>query len=841
MQKLIQDIRYALRQLTRAPGFAATVIVTLALGIGANTAIFTIFDQVLLRMLPVQNPKQLVRFNWKGGFSGSESSFGGDQGDYFSYPMYKDLRDRSTAFTGMLAAVRNSVGVSWHDQAEDENAEIVSGNYFSVLGLHPVVGRLFSDADDTAKDANPVVVLSYDYWKTRFSSAADIAGKAVLINGHPFTILGVAPEGFHSAIDGYAPGVFLPISMSATAMPWTAQRDDLNNHKSLWLTLIARLKPGVSREQAEASMAPLWYSLRAQELTGYRNASARFKDSFLTRTRFFVKDDSTGFMPERADLRMPLFVLMGMVGVLAAMCAVNVATLLLLRAAGRVREISMRYALGAARTRIISQLLVEGGVLGACGAVAGVALSPLIARTLVRLMINSDDPTRTPYSSNVDARILFFAMAVSLLVTLAFSVAPALQFLRPRLAEALRQSAGTASKKSQLFRKVAVGLQIALTVLLLGGAGLFLRTLTHLRGQNIGFETAHMVTFQVDPTLSGYGDDRTAQVEAGVLEAVRTIPGVLKAAGTTDPEMAGDSNNSNFTVQGHVAPEDEDMDFEVPRIMPDYFATLHQPLLAGREFTVADVKDSPLVAVVNLTFAKRFYGSPQNALGRLIAEGGGNQIKLDTTIVGVVGDTKHQNMREVPRGTVYRPYLQAKHPGGLTMYAVTSLEPESIESEIRERIHRYDPKLVVDGLRTMERQLDLSVSLERTMATLAMSFSGLALLMTAVGLYGVLAFATAQRTREIGVRMALGAQRSSVVMLVMREMALTAIIGVAVALPAAFGLSRLLRSQLYGVQPGDPLTLLACVLISALMVTLAAAIPARRAASVDPMKALRSE
>jgi predicted permease len=841
MQKLIQDIRYALRQLTRAPGFAATVIVTLALGIGANTAIFTIFDQVLLRMLPVQQPKELVRFNWKGGFAGSESSFGGDQGDYFSYPMYKDLRDRNTVFTGMLAAVRNSVGVSWHDQAENENAEIVSGNYFNVLGLHPVVGRLFTDADDTAKDANPVAVLAYDYWKTRFSSAQDIAGKTVLINGHPFTILGVAPEGFHSAIDGYTPGVFLPISMSDVAMPWTAQRDDMTNHKSLWLTLIARLKPGVSREQAEASMAPLWYSLRAQELTGYRNASARFKDNFLTRTRFFVKDDSTGFMPERADLRMPLFVLMGMVGVLAAMCAVNVATLLLLRAAGRVREISMRYALGAARTRIISQLLVEGGVLGACGAAAGIGLSPIIASTLVRLMIDSDDQTRAPYSSNVDARILLFAMAVSLLVTLAFSVAPALQFLRPRLADALRQSAGTASKKSQLFRKVAVGLQIALTVLLLGGAGLFLRTLTHLRGQNIGFETAHMVTFQVDPTLSGYSDDRTAQVEAGVLEAVRTIPGVLKAAGTTDPEMAGDSSNSNFTVQGHVAPEDEDMDFEVPRITPDYFATLHQPLLAGHEFTVADVKDSQLVAVVNLAFAKRFYGSPQNALGRLIAEGGGNQIKLDTTIVGVVGDIKHQNMRDAPRGAVYRPYLQAKHPGGLTMYAVTSLEPESVESEIRERIHRYDPKLVVDGLRTMERQLDLSVSLERTMATLAMSFSALALLMTAVGLYGVLAFATAQRTREIGVRMALGAQRSSVVMLVMREMALTAIIGVAVALPAAFGLSRLLRSQLYGVQPGDPLTLLACVLISALMVTLAAAIPARRAASVDPMKALRSE
>jgi predicted permease len=362
-----------------------------------------------------------------------------------------------------------------------------------------------------------------------------------------------------------------------------------------------------------------------------------------------------------------------------------------------------------------------------------------------------------------------------------------------------------------------------------------------LRSQNVGFQTAHLVNFDLDPTIAGYGEQQAAQVETGVIDALREIPGVGMAAGTSDPEISGDSSGSNFTVQGHVAPEEEDMDFEAPRITAGFFATLHQPLLAGREFTQADTNGAQLVAIVNLAFAKRFYGSPQNALGRLIAEGGDKDTKPDTAIVGVVGDVKHKNLHDAPRGTVYRPYLQQKHPGGLRLYVSTMQQPASIESAIRDRIHRFDPRLVVDGMRTMDEQIDRSVSNQRALAVLATGFSILAMVMTAVGLYGVLAFATAQRTREIGVRMALGAQRSNVVMLVVREMAMTALIGVAVALPAAFGLSRLVVSQLYGVQPGDPLTLFACVLICALMVAVAAAIPARRAASIDPMKALRSE
>ena len=840
MQSLIQNIRYAVRQLSRAPGFAATIVITLALGIGANTAIFTIFDQVMLRMLPVEKPKELVRFEWSGSFSGSRSSFGGDSSNYFSYPMFKDLRDRNSVFSGVVAAERAGVGISWHNQAENEDAEVVSGNYFDVLGLHPAQGRLLTVSDDTTKNANPVVVLGYDYWKSRFNAALDIAGQTLLVNGHPFTILGVAPQGFHSVIDSYVPKVYLPVTMVEVVSPWMAADDDLNSHKSIWLTLIARLKPGVTRQQAETSLAPLWYSLRAQELTAYKNG-ARFKETFLDKSHLSIKDDSTGFMPQRSDLRMPLLVLMGMVGVLAAMCAVNVATLLLLRAAGRVREISMRYALGAASSRILGQMLVEGGVLGVCGSVAGVVLSPMISTALVRLLTHADDINDSPYSASVNLRVLLFTLALSFLVCFCFSVAPALQFLRPRLAEALRQSSGTASKGSQRFRKIAVGLQISLTVLLLGGAGLFLRTLTNLRSQSIGLQTSHVISFSVDPTLAGYSDEHTAQVELGVLDALHTIPGIQQAAGTTDPVIVDSSSHSTFSIQGYVAGEEENMHFEDGWVTPGYYATLGQPILAGRDFSAADSKNSAHVAIVNLTFAKRFFGSAQDALGHRISEGSGNDVKYDTTIVGVVGDVKHRSMRDKPAEGVYRAYLQQDHPGGLRIYALTGQSPETVENSIRDRIHRYDPKLVADDMRTMEEQIDRSVSNERALALLAASFSALAMLMTAIGLYGVLAFATTQRTREIGVRMALGAQRSSVVMLVLREMVLTIVIAVALALPAATGLSRLMQSQLYGVEPGDPLTLVGCVLASAVMVLLAAAIPARRAASVDPMLALRSE
>jgi putative ABC transport system permease protein len=840
MNSLLQDIRYALRQLRKSPAFTITVVVTLALGIGANAAVFTLFDQVLLRMLPVEKPKELVRFEWSGGFEGSTSSFGGDQTNYFSYPMYKDLRDQNQVFKNILAADKAYVGVSWGNQASNEDAEIVTGNYFQTLGLRAALGRLFTQQDDTAKNANPVVVLSYDYWRTRFAASRDVVGQEVLINGHPFTILGVAPQNFNSAIGGYRPGVFLPVSMVEIAKPSVIPRKNLENRHSIWLTLVARLKPGITATQAEASLGPLWHSLRAYELTTYNSRTERFKKRFLDDSRLKVVDDSKGFSPDRMDLQKPLVILMSMAGLLVALCAINVATLLLLRAAGRTREMSMRYALGAKRSRIASQLLVEGGLLGFGGAAAGLALAPMVARTLVRMITNSD-PGSEPYSASVDARVLLFTVAVSLIASVFFSIAPVIHFLRPDLANALRQNSGTASKSSQQFRKLAVGAQIALSVMLLGGAGLFVRTLDNLRHQPVGFEPQNLDTFSLDPARSGYGDERTAQIVTSSLDALGRIPGVASVASTTDPDLFGDGNGSNFTLEGHKATEDEDMDFEVPWVSPDYFATMRQPLLAGREFTVADAVGQPKVAIVNMTVAKRFYGSAQNALGRSLGEGGGSSVRLDTTIVGVVGDVKHQDIRTDIGPAVYRPYLQRPHPGAVQIFARTQSAPENVEGAIRLAIHQLDPTLVVDGLRTMDEQVSRSASDERALAFLAIGFSVLAMLLAAVGLYGVLAYSTEQRTREIGVRLALGSQRSAVIFLVVREMAIIAGIAVVVALPSVVGLAQLFRSQLYGVTTFDPITLAGAVFLTAVMVALAAVLPARRAAAVQPMQALRNE
>jgi len=592
MQSFLQNLRYSLRQLRKSPGFTFTVILTLALGIGANAAVFTLFDQVLLRMLPVQEPRQLVRVHWTGGYSGGASVFGGEMGDYYSYPMYKDLRDKNQVFSGVVAVDRANVGVSWNNQAEDKDAELVSGNYFQVLGLQPALGRLLTPQDDTAKGANPQLVLSYAYWKSHFAGSPSVIGQTVRVNGHPFTIVGVAPEAFQTAIGGFKPGLFLPISMGEVAIPSMAPRDSFNNHQYLWLTLIARLKPAVTMTQAQASLEPLWHALRAQELTLYKERTAHFSKNFLDNSHPLVLDDSRGFSPSRSDLKAPLIILMSMAGLLVAMCAINVATLLLLRAAARAREMSMRYALGASRSRIISQLFVEGGLLGLAGALAGLAFAPVVANALVHLMTQAD-PGNEAYSAVIDARVLLFTLAISILVSLLFSLAPVLHFIRPNLVEALRQSAGTASKGSQRFRKAAVGVQIALSVLLLGAAGLFVHTLDNLRHLAVGFDTTSLATFSLDPTNSGYGEDRTPQIITNIVDSLSRIPSVTSVAATTDPELTGDSEMHGYTIEGHTFTEDENRNIESPDITPGYFATIRQPILVGREFTAADAKTPP--------------------------------------------------------------------------------------------------------------------------------------------------------------------------------------------------------------------------------------------------------
>ena len=440
MTGFTQDVRYALRQLAKAPGFAAVAIVTLALGIGANTAIFSLLDQALLRTLPVKDADRLVILQSLGSFNGHTSSrIGG--GDFsFSYPMYRDLRDGKSVFSGLIATDKVSVGVQWHNQPELVDGELVSGNYFNVLGVRPALGRLLVASDDVVPDANPVAVLSFSYWQRRFGADPAVVNQSVLVNGRPFTVLGVTPPGFHSVVMGDTPDVFVPMTMKVEIKP---EVSDLLLRTSRWLNIIGKLKPGLTREQAEAGINPLWYSIRAEELKQRGHSSEHFKESFLTKSHLFVRDGAKGFSPLRADVQEPLVIIMGMVGLVVLMACANVGSLLLVRAAGRIREMSVRYALGAKRARVVQQLLVEGLLLGLAGGALGILIAPRISSWLIN-MIWSRTAGDLPFSSHPDLRILFFNFSLALLVSLIFSLAPAVQFWRPNLAPALKQQAMTA-------------------------------------------------------------------------------------------------------------------------------------------------------------------------------------------------------------------------------------------------------------------------------------------------------------------------------------------------------------------------------------------------------------
>src|SRR5580692_2808794 len=495
MNGLLQDLRYALRQLRKSPGFATVAILTLALGIGANTAIFSLLDQAVLRSLPVKDVDRLVILKYSGGDTGRLSSRT-DGAFYFSYPMYRDLRDRNSVFSGLIATDSAQVGVQWHDQSDLVKAELVSGNYFDVLSLQPALGRLFVAADDLVPDGNPLAVLSFSYWQRRFGTDPEILNQSILVNGHPFTVVGIAPPGFHSVVMGDTPDVFVPMMMKAEVIPGLK---DLEERRSRWLNIVGKLKPGTSREQAEAGIAPLWYSIRSDELKDIKGAGEHFRDAFLTKSHLFVLDGARGFSPLRSDVQMPLLIVMGIVGLVALMACANVGSLLLVRAAGRVREMSVRYALGAKRKRVIQQLLVEGLLLGLAGGMLGVILAPRISSVLINLIWGSSG-TELPLSPQVDLRILVFNFALAVSASLLFSLAPAAQFWRPNLAPALKQQVITGGGPLR-FRRVAVGVQVGLSLLLLVGAGLFARTLRNLKSLDVGFATDHLITFSIDPSL----------------------------------------------------------------------------------------------------------------------------------------------------------------------------------------------------------------------------------------------------------------------------------------------------------------------------------------------------
>jgi predicted permease len=837
MQTILNDLRFALRQLRRSPGFAVTAVLTLALGIGANTAIFSLLDQALLRSLPVRDPQQLVVLKGYGdAWSGGTSNNGGDDTDYFSYPMYQDLRDQNQVFDGLIGTAPAQAGFSRGGRSQVLDAELVTGNYFSVLGVQPALGRMFSPADD-APNATPAVIVSFDFWRNNLASDPTVVGSTASLNGHPFQIIGVAAPRFHSAVWGQTPQVFVPMAMVDQV---TSYSGGLRDHFSRWMNILGRLKPGVSAAQAQIGVAPLWHSLRANELKMLGKSSPRFVAGFLTNSRLLVKPGAQGFSYRRPTIEKPFLAVMAMALFVLLISAVNVASLLLVRSASRVREFALRTALGARIGRILAQLLLEGLIIGVGGGTIGLAFSPIALRVLVNRL--SDPDSVNPFSAAIDLRLLAFNFAVAILISLFFSLAPALQLRKLSITSTLRESTGTGSGTLLNLRRLVVCLQIGLSVILLVASGLFLRTLQKLRAVDVGFNTAHLVTFDLNPTLAGYPITAMPALHERILTALAAVPAVQSVAATDDPELAGNHSTGNVSVFGYQAPlADDSYRVEHSDVTSNYFSVLQMPIVAGRSLNEQDTFNHPKVAVVNQTFAKHFCGSVQACIGRKMASGGGDGIKLDTEIVGVVRDARHGAVREEAWAAWFRPVLQSPKTDDLTFYLRYYGDSAPILSSVRRVLRDEGTGLAPTALRTMDEQIDDNLSNERLIALLAVAFGLLATLLAGVGIYGVLAYTTAQRTREIGIRIALGSSRVGVAGIVLWDVLRLAAIGTAIALPVAFGLSRLIHTQLFGVSASDPLTLMCAVALIAIVALVAALIPATRAASVNPTEALRTE
>jgi predicted permease len=838
MELVLRDLRFAFRGLIRNPGLTTVAVITLALAIGANTTVFSMLSQALLRALPVRDPQQLVVLSYAGEVNGHTHSEGGNSQGHrheFSYPMYRDLRDRNTVLSGLIASATAQAGVTWNNHAEAVMAEMVTGNYFDVLGVRPAVGRLLGASDETAEGANPVAVLNFDYWKSHLAEAP-VEGRTLLVNGQPFTIVGVAPPGFRSMVWGRTPSLYVPVTMQRLLEPeWYA----LDKRNSYWLAVAGRMRPGVTAEQASASLNPLFHALREQEFSTHKDQSARARKAYVDASHLNVEEGARGFSPLRDDVRTPLTIIMAMVLLVIAMAVVNVASLLLVRAANRVREFSVRYAMGASGWQIVRQLLCEGMLLGVAGAALGLAIAPEGLRLLIRWMQGNTGDI-SAFSPTLDWRVFAFTAAAMLAGSIIFSLAPAVQFWNPRLADSLKQQASSGVGGSLRFRRTCVALQIGFSLLLMVGAGMFVRTIQNLRNADPGFAADHLLTFEVAPELAGYPGPAVRPLEQRILDSLAALPGVHGVGATNDPDLSDNNRMGDVYVTGiPTRPDDPEFDVEVPWVSDGYLQTLGVPLVAGRLFQPSDTATSMKVAVVNESFAKHFFASPQAALGR--HTGRPERPETDAVIVGVVRDVKHTTMRDPSLPTCYTLFQQAEKPGPLEYYVRTWQSPEWSANAIRATVASIDSKLIVNNVITLSDQIDQTLLTERTTALLASVFGGLAATLAGIGLYGILAYSTAQRTREIGIRMALGARKGSVVGLILRETAVLAGCAVGATIPLAVLGARAVRSQLFGVSIADPLVYGAGILGICLVALLAGFLPARRAASVDPARALRTE
>ncbi len=838
------DLRFAMRMLARSPGLAAIAIGSLALGIGANTVIFTAAQHMLLDRLNVPHPEQLRLLWWSqpkdGAVEDTWGEFdpdpgGGQRSTSFSYPVYRQLRQSNRDLQDLLAFKpldRQTVTVNGH--AEAVGAEMVSGNYFQTLGILPQLGRVIQDSDDGAPGSSPVVVISDRFWTRHFARSPDAIGKAILVNMVPLTIIGVSPAGFSGAYSAQGtPDIFLPFSMQPTVAPQDIGMPGgpslLTNMDLWWVLVMGRANPVNSDRSAEAALNV--------DLNAAVRATMPAKTA-KPMPRLILLDGSRGQNPAAGGLSKPIYVLMGLSGFVLLLACANLANLLLARAGARQREVSVRVALGASRRRILRQMLTESLTLSLLGGAAGLLLAYLVRDAIPHLLSSSWAPPA--FSARFDWRILSFATAVSILTGLVFGLAPAWESARVEISSGLKDSARTASHRRRgLAGKAIVVIQVALSMLLVVGAGLFVQTLSQLGRARLGFQPDHLLLFGIEPPQTSYPGAKTTPLYRQIEEKLTAIPGVQSVTLTGLPLIAGNVSVHSFIPEGRQRKPEGNPSALSNDVGRTFFPTFAIPIIAGRAFDATDTETSVKVAVINESLAKKYFAG-RSPVGRTFEFGGNNPIRLQ--IVGVCADAKYDSLRKPPEPTFYTPYWEEKNGvSGVTFAVSTRTDTQALLPLLRQAVGAIDRNLPLLDVRTQNEQIASRMQNERNFADLTAAFGVLALVLAAIGIYGIMAYAVSRRTSEIGIRMALGAEPRRVLVMVLREASWLAAIGIAAGVCAALAMGRLIASLLYGLRSWDPITFAASAALLIAVATAASWIPARRAAAMNPMRALRHE
>jgi predicted permease len=852
IEALFQDLRFGMRMLLKNPSFTVVTVITLALGIGANTAIFSLINTALLKTLPVKDPQRLVFFMVAGPQG---------MGTGFSYPLLQQFNQNNHSFTGIIAASTPSrmrmAEPGTGGQVELAQAGRVSGNFFSELGVSAVAGRTLTEADDDPAGGQPVAVISYNYWKRRFGLDPGVIGRKITLDDFPFTIVGVAPPGFFGIEVGSNTDLWWPIRMTPQVIPGD---QSLNDSDHRWLYLMARLKPDVSVERAQAEMNAVFRQqlneIATERLAGLTPAQRR---NYFERN-IKLEAGGAGFTWLREQVKQPLLILLAVVGLVLFIACLNVANLLLARAATRRKEIAVRLALGAGRFRLIRQLLTESLLLAALGGAMGLLLAQWGARLLLAYLPQEQTTT---FDLTPDAQVLAFTLAVSLLTSLLFGLAPALGATRLDLISSLKDAVGAKAARARLTpQKLLIVTQVTLSLFLLVGAGLFVRSLRNLNSVDAGFDRQNVMLFSLN-TPSGYTPAQRVNLYQQALERLESLPGASAASLASFSLLSGSGINSNIVVEGYANRPDEDMDCHRLWVGPKYFATMGIPLLQGRDFSPQELQpqgglpaeqptenetpqpspapSAPMAAVINQTMARYFFRN-ENPLGRRFRVQNGPLRDVPIEVIGVIKDAKYYNLREqTPRAYYLSFFQRPQEEEAATILLRSFADPASASTAIQRAVREIAPQAQVVNLRTMNEVVNRSLMQERFVAQLGGFFSLFALLLAAIGLYGLMSYATARRAREIGIRIALGARRADVIRLVLREAMSLVGVGIVIGLGAAFAGARLVESMLFGLGPNDPLTIALAALLMLIVAALACWIPVRRATKVNPMTVLRSE